>query len=272
MKKELLITRGGYRNAGLFSYVGQVIGNLHVSDERGIPMWVDIHDSPYSDSEVGKNTWDYYFKQPYGITEKDLGDYNIQLDTEWFEGKLDTITPNFTDEIVARARALTKKYIRPVDHIYKIIEDFKKQNLPKAYGSIHYRGTDHHYGTPDGTFPLIPFSYYFSYIEQLLSKFDKVLVCSDQSNFIDESIKEFGQDKIAAYNSIRSNSHLPIHYSNAGNKYKTGEDVVVESFLMSQSKYLIRTCSGVTHFSIFNAHDPEFKFVNIDEVYYGRKH
>ena len=33
MKREhILITNGGYRNAGLFSYVNQVIGNLHVAD------------------------------------------------------------------------------------------------------------------------------------------------------------------------------------------------------------------------------------------------
>ena len=98
------------------------------------------------------------------------------------------------------------------------------------------------------------------------------MVCSDQQDFIDKATNMFGTNKIVSYPSIRSTSHVAVHYNNNGAKYRTGEDVTIESFLMSESKYLIRTCSGVTHFSIFNSHDPEFKFTNIDEIYYGKKH
>jgi hypothetical protein len=273
MNKKLMITNGGYRNAGLFSYVGQVIGNLHVSDAEGVDMWVNLPHSPYLEQNRGLNCWDYYFKQPFGITEKDLKNYDEINEKEWFDGKLDTITPNFTTETVIRARELCKKYIKPIPLIEDKINEFKEKVIEtKKYASIHFRGTDHHYGTPDGTFPILSQNIYFEYISQLLTKFEKVLVCSDQQDFVDNSINNFGRDKIVAYPSIRSKNHVAVHYNNEGNKYRTGEDVVIESFLMSDSKYLIRTCSGVTHFSIFNSQDSEFKFVNIDEHHYGRKH
>ena len=60
-QNKVLVTNGGYRNAGLFSYVGQVIGNLHVSDLLDLPMWVNIHHSPYLEEQRGLNCWDYYF-------------------------------------------------------------------------------------------------------------------------------------------------------------------------------------------------------------------
>lgn len=272
-KEKLMITNGGGRNAGLFSYVGQVIGNLHVSDSLGLKMWVNVPHSPYFEPNRGPNCWDYYFEQPYGVHFKDLETFEELDEQEWFEGRLDTITPNFTEETVTRSRYLTAKYIKPVTLIQEKINKFKQDVLQtNSYGAVHFRGTDHHYGTPDGTFPIIPQSIYFNYIEQLLTKFEKVLVCSDQQDFIDNSVKTFGSNKIAFYPSIRSQNHIAIHYNNNGVKYQTGEDVVIEAVLMSTSKYLIRTCSGVTHFSIFSAQDPEFKFVNIDEIYYGRKH
>lgn len=273
MNDTLMITNGGGRNAGLFSYVGQVIGNLHVSDSMGLPMWINIHHSPYLELNRGRNCWDYYFKQPYNLQESDVKNFKNIDEKEWFDGRIDTITPNFTEDTIKRARELTKKYIKPVLLIEQKIENFKKDVIKTSnYGAIHFRGTDHHYGTPNGTFPIIPQQIYFNYIEQLLTKFEKVLVCSDQQDFVDNCTTLFGANKIVFYPSIRSKNHLAIHYSNDGFKYQTGEDVTVEAFLMSDSKYLVRTCSGVTHFSIFNAHDPDFKFVNIDEVYYGRKH
>ena len=62
-KDTLLITNGGTRNAGLFSYVGQVVGNLHVADLQQRAMFVRINQSPYFDPSKGNNCWEYYFEQ-----------------------------------------------------------------------------------------------------------------------------------------------------------------------------------------------------------------
>lgn len=267
---SILVTLGGFRNAGLFSYVGQVIGNLHVADLTDTPMWINIHDSPYLEKERGLNCWDYYFEQPYGLTKEDLVGKNV-LEHEWFEGGIRNLcTPYLTNESIARARELTKKYIRPLPIIKEKIEKFKNEVIQtESYGAIHFRGTDHFYNNlPGDAHPIIPQKVYFEYIKKLLNNFEKVLVCSDQQDFILNSSNIFG-NKVVSYPSFRSSNQLAIHYNNEGIKYQTGEDVVIESYLMSYSKLLIRTCSGVTHFSIFNSNENTFKFVNLDDIYYG---
>jgi len=270
--ETLMVTNGGYRNAGMFSYIQQVIGNLHVADSKGLKMWINLPHTPYMDLLKGDNCWDYYFLQPFGITKNDLPNYVID-EQEWFEGKIDTITPNFTPETLQRAKVLISKYIKLQPNIQNKIESFQKEVIKTPnYGSVHFRGTDHHYNAAAYTFPIIPHDIYFNYIDQLLTKFDKVLVCSDEQQFIDSSLAKFGSEKIVSYPSIRSDNKVAIHYSNIPNKFTAGEDVIIESYLMSYSKYLIRTCSGVSLFSVFNSQDPSFKYLNIDEVYYGKKH
>lgn len=268
--KRVMVTNGGYRNAGLFSYVGQVIGNLHVADITNTKMYVDLPHTPYQEPSRGSNCWDYYFLQPHNLTKEDLSNYDVVDEREWFDNKLETTIPNLTEETIIRAREITKKYIRPIPLIADKILKFKNKVIKTSnYASIHYRGTDHYYFSPSEAYPLIPQDVYFNYIEQLLTKFDKVVVCSDQQDFIDRSVSLFGEERVVSYPSNRSMNHLAIHYNNEGMKYKTGEDVVIESYLMSESKYLIRTCSGVTHFSIFNNQDPDFIFANIDDYYYN---
>jgi len=271
-EKILMVTNGGYRNAGLFSYVLQVIGNLHVSDNRNLKMYVNIHHGPYLNLLKGPNCWDYYFKQPYGLTKTDFKIFEKIEEKEWFDDKLEIITPNLTEDVIKRARELTKKYIKPTDIIRNKIDDFKKNVIgSEKYASVHFRGTDH-YSDPNSAFPIMPQDIYFQYIDKLLMNFEKVLVCSDQQDFVDNATKKIGENKIVSYPSIRSKNASAIHYSDEiKDKYQAGEDVVVESYLMSESDFLIRTCSGVTHFSIVNSQNPNFKFINIDEVYYGRK-
>ena len=271
-QNSIFVTVGGFRNAGLFSYVGQAIGNLHVADLKKTPMWINIHNSPYLEEERGLNCWDYYFEQPYGLTKDDLVGKNV-LEREWFEGNINLCTPNLTSESITRARELTKKYISPLPLIKSKIEKFKNEVIQTdSYGAIHFRGTDHFYNnSPGHAYPIISQDVYFRHIDQLLSIFEKVLVCSDQQDFILNSKNRFG-DKVVSYPSFRSSNHLAIHYNNEGIKYQTGEDVVVESYLMSYSKLLVRTCSGVTHFSIFNSDEKTFKFIDMDDIYYRGAH
>jgi len=271
----LLITNGGSSLRGLFSYVAQVIGNLHVADLQQRAMYVKIPSSPYWNPLKGNNCWDYYFKQPYEIDENYFSLFNTQFEAEWFGGRLNTIAPDLNSDVISRAKELTKKYIAPKDFIRCKIDQFKLTQIQtNDYAAIHFRGTDHYRGAIEQSMPIIPQAIYHQYIEQLLKSFSKVLICSDQQDFITNTIQQFG-NSVIYYPSIRSSDEhdQAIHYNEKIiDKYSAGEDVVIESYLMSESKYLARTCSGVTNFSIWNNQDPEFKFINIDELYYGQTH
>lgn len=258
---ELMIVDSGYHLRGLFSYVNQVISNLHVADKENKFVLVDLHTTPYNDFNKGSNCWTYYFKQIPYLNKEDLYLFKKITKKVWFDNGLD-MNPILNTRLIKRANELIKKYIFVKDHIINKKNEFQN-NVIKTnnYASIHYRGTDHIQDCE-----MLDKSLYYDNINSIIDKYDKILICSDEQSFIDDLILVYGSDKIIAYPSFRSTNKTPIHFSNNGFNYKNGEDVLIESLLMSDSKFLIRTTSNVTAFSIFNNIDLKYK--NIDQIYH----
>ena len=253
---------GGDRRAGLFSYVLQVISNLHVAEECGMDLYVKFTNNPYTE-EKGSNTWDYYFTQPFGITESQVSQYIGYLKDDWFFGNLKCGNPILTKEVITRTQELVSKYIFPKPHILSKKDRFISDYIQTDnYASIHFRGTDHIIDAPT-----LNKQIYVDNIQNIFNSYEKILVCSDEQPFVDEVKMLFGANKIVSYPSIRSTSKIPIHHNNIGQKYQTGEDVLIESLLMSQSKYLIRTVSNVTHFAIFNNKHLQYKHIDDLNLY-----
>jgi hypothetical protein len=269
-ENKLMVIDSGVHERGLCSYILQAISNLHVSNLTGIKAYINYHASVYNDPKIGLNMWDYYFEQPFGINYEDLKNYK-NIDTKiWFDGHIHFHKHKlFTEETRKIANDIITKFIKVKPHIQKIIDDFKTDFIKyENYAAIHYRGTDGH--IKDITEWLTPpKSLYFSAIPQMLERYDIVLLCSDEQPFIQECKEKYG-DKVIAYNSTRSidgspNSGIHLNGNNRNFKYKSGEDVLLESLLMSQSKFLVRTPSNVTRFAIMS--NLQLKYVNIDKDY-----
>lgn len=256
-----MIVDSDTNHRGLFSYVLQVISNLYVADYENKELLVDLHTTPYNN--LNENCWTNYFYQPFKLKKKDYNNYTSFNRSSWFNGHL-SIKPILKEDVIKKCNILIKKYIKVKENIIQIKDNFKKEVIKtENYAAIHYRGTDHVLDCE-----LLPKEIYFKNIEENIDKYEKFLVCSDEQNFIDEVALIFGCDKIVAYPSVRSNSGCPIHYNNENFKYKSGEDVLIESLLMSESKFLLRTVSNVTHFSIFNNENLIYK--NLDEPLYQK--
>jgi hypothetical protein len=260
-KKELLIVDSETNKRGLFSYVLQVVSNLYVADLENKELLVDLHTTPYND--IGENCWANYFNQPFRLKKSDYNDYSIFNRKAWFDNHL-VIKPILDDNTIKICNFLINKYISIKTDILDIKNCFKKDIIKtENYASVHYRGTDHVVDCE-----ILDKNIYFQNIEKIINDYDKILICSDEQNFIDEVVLNFGCDKIVSYPSIRSNSGAPIHYNNENFKYKSGEDVLIESLLMSESKFLMRTVSNVTHFAIFK--NENLKYKNLDEHLYKK--
>lgn len=259
--KELMIVDSGTNHRGLFSYVLQVISNLYVADSENKELLVDLHTTPYNN--IDENCWTNYFYQPFRLKKSDYNNYNLFNRNIWFDKHL-SIRPILNKNIIEICNILIKKYINIKEHILEKKESFK-QNVIKTenYASVHYRGTDHAIDCE-----ILPKEIYFENIQKNIDKYEKILVCSDEQNFIDEVVLHFGCDKIVYYPSTRSILGIPIHYNNENFKYKSGEDVLIESLLMSDSKFLLRTVSNVTHFAIFK--NENLKYKNLDEHLYEK--
>ena len=143
-----------------------------------------------------------------------------------------------------------KHYIKYDKRILDMFDNFYDKNM-KGFKilAIHVRGTDikesynniefkkmniHKKGLDD----------YFKCVDLYINNYDKILICTDEQKILDSFINRY-KSKVIYYDSIRSTDGSPIHLNNNNDKFKAGQDVVVESLLMSKCSFFIHGFSNV---------------------------
>lgn len=257
---KIYVNIPGHRYAGLMSYFVQVVSNLNVVMGTSNKMYIKFDENMrYQDLRYGKNVWDYYFKQPFEFTAEEV-EAAIKIKDVWFDGNL-TILPRLTQEVTNRGSEIIRSHIHLKPHIQEKIDKFLLDNtLPTdKILAAHKRGTDH---ISDA--PLLPIETYFECIDSYINSYDKLLFCTDEEYIIDEFKQRYG-NKLICYNSIRAteNNNVGIHQSvGLRNPYKMGEDVIIETYLMSKSNFLIKTVSNVSNAALLI--NSSLKYVEID--------
>jgi len=244
------VTIPGPRMAGLFSYVMQVMQNLSAIEGTEHKLYIKFDKYMlYLDARAGKNVWDYYFKQPFTFTAEDILNHGKE-EVIFLENKKATRFPFIARPVsidVDRGRQICKKYIEVKPHILDKVNNFCSINFNgKKYFSIHRRGTDHYKDAP-----ILDLKDYFIAADKKFNEYEYGLICSDELSSINAFKKRYG-NKIKFYDSIRSDGPAGIHYSNGLQApYKMGEDVLIESILMSKSDHIIKTVSAVSTFAVY---------------------
>ena len=256
---NLYIATSGHR-VGLFSTVLKALSSLSAIDKLDAKLYFDWNDDlPYLDPEHGLNVWDYYFLQPFDVSEEEL-ESPFQT-TPLLGGG----TPFYgiirpTEAQLAEGRMLCKKYIKIQPHILKIVDDFMIENelVKGEYFAMHRRGTDHKMDAP-----ILPLEDFYREADGLFEKYDKCVLCTDEVHTVDAFTEKYG-DKVCTYDAIRSTDDKGVHTGGFQSQaYKLGEDVMVESLLMANSDFLIKTVSGVSLFSIYYNDTLEYKDIDL---------
>lgn len=257
---KIYINIPGNRCSGLMSYFVQVVSNLNVVLNTQNKLYVKFDENMrYQDLRYGKNVWEYYFKQPFEFTKEEVVSAEKIKDV-WFENNLQ-IPSRLTSDVIMSGGDIVKKYIFLLPHIkHKIDKFINDNNLSESrILAVHKRGTDH-----INDAPILPIETYYYYIDRYIDLYDKILLCTDEEYSVAEFKQKYG-DKIITYNSIRTTerNNIGIHQSiGLSNPYKMGEDVIIETYLMSQSDLLIKTVSNVSNSALFI--NPSLKYVEID--------
>jgi hypothetical protein len=257
---KIYVNIPGHRYAGLMSYFIQVIANLHVVNNTHDKLYVKFDENMrYQDLRRGKNVWDYYFEQPFDFIKEEV-ERAVKTKGVWFENNL-AIPSRLTADVRHICGELIQKYIKLKPHVQKKIDEFielNKQNGDKIL-AVHKRGTDH---ITDA--PILPINEYFKSVDMYIKSYDKLLLCTDEEYTVDEFRQRYG-DKLITYNSIRSveRNNIGVHQSiGLANPYVMGEDVIIETYLMAYSDFLIKTVSNVSNSALLI--NPEIKYVEID--------
>ena len=266
---------------GMFSVVNELIDHFYVGDLNGYKIKPRWKRSPYKSAEHGDDVFLYYFEPLYtpNANDEEIGRVKKHARRK---GNLITPTENgYLDQPKSRevVQKIIEKYIKLKKNIIKKINDFEKNNFKdKKILGVHLRGG----GILTGTYhPLnsdnvdekkkqkialkngVPYELFFEEIDKYLNdnKDASIFLCSDSEDVILQCKKKY-EDKIITYDSTRTNVGEMHHDNSLQNmKYKLGEDILVEAYLLSKTDYLIHGSSNVTNFVLCNNSKLENHFV-----------
>jgi hypothetical protein len=240
---------------------------LHHPNQK---YYIDFTDSIYK-VNPDDNIWNYFFEQPHSVNYptqdnilKGVGLINSQT-TEYIWRD---ILPQTFEEIHNRRimfNSIIKQYFVLNTNIKIKIDNFVKENFTnlKILG-LHFRGTDH----PQKK----NMKDYFFEIDKVVNNYDKIFICSDENSRF-EIAKSYYGAKVISYDAIRSfNDGTPLHmpwYEQRWTRnrsfeyqYKIAEDVIVESYILSNVDYLF--CCGPSNVNYFSrAINPNLKAMEI---------
>lgn len=265
---RLLYLTSGDRRAGICSYVMQVIAMAKFCKDQNIPMYIDFSQDMlyYKNGRTTDNVWEYFFEQP---------SYSLNLDqyekiiAVWFQDER-ALTPeqpaswmryDKNSNFLKNARQYCKEFVKIKSELLDTANKFIKNNTSGNYLAVHKRGCDHdnrNYFKLDD---------YFTETDKHIDQYEQLLVCSDEQFSIDSFKDRYGK-KVISYNSVRETNPAEavngVHYKKRQDNfvYNNGRDCIIESYLMSNSKFLLKTVSNVSSFAVMLNENLDFEWID----------
>lgn len=256
------VIKPGHLYVGFCGYLWQVIRAMFKYPNDQYYIYI-------GNPSGGPNVWDFYFKQPHvevpphpSLVKSEVG---IIFDEESeFVDVYPCMKRLSDEERMARRRKfgeITKKYFVLKPEVQAKVDEFKQKHFDgkKVFG-FHVRGTDH----PDKK----DISDSFPKLDAMLEKYDTMYASTDEAEIM-RALQERYQGRMISYPSnTRSDScdfQMPrtessehthafrynalINWTRENSGYQIGEDIIVETYLMASTNFLLAACnSNVNYF------------------------
>jgi len=260
----------GARREGFFSNFLHTIDRMIYCDKHDLTPVInwETDNFLYADKSITEsNCWKYYFEN--------INNHNLDNIPDYDYTKEFTMPPyveySFRDiphhqhiidlNTFDSKREFVNKYISKIKikkHIQEKINKFVDKNF-KGYKvlGVHVRGTDKWADVPGGNQIHSRFENYDSLVLKEVESYDKILICTDSKRALLHFKKKY--NNVVYYNSHRMINHTgdSIHFTRGS--YSTGEDVLVESVLLSKCDKIIMTDSNVSLAALY--FNPTIPFV-----------
>lgn len=247
------------RNDGFFSNLFEIIEILNRL-EKNQEMFTKINILNFSKrySNTGSNSFYDFFENR--IEKMNLPIYNCKIEAPLIFNNVNCYDIFVDLNKIKHINGLLKKYIHPnkiiKDKINEFVDDKFKNN--KILG-VHIRRTDH-----DHHNKFINFIEYENIINSKISKYGKLFIMTDELNALNYFEDKFKEKIVFIDDIIRSNDNVGLHYKNNVNKNKIGEDVIVESIVLSKCDCIIAIASNVSMFSLCNQNISNFHMLDLN--------
>ena len=230
-----------YPSAGLFSNITFILNHLKICEKMKFIPIIDMKNYPTIYNEKKKiqrtnNSWEYYFKNlnKYNLN-KVYKSKNVFLSNLKFERNM------YLDMTNTEISKYLKK-IKVKESIISKVNAFQKKNFKKKQKilGVHFRGST--YKTARGhAFPLTV-HLMIKNINNLINNYnyEKIFVVTEEDRYLKILKNTFG-DKLFFYNSYRMKFLDSFEiYPRKNHRYLLGEEILIESLLLSK-------CDGLTY-------------------------
>lgn len=260
---NIYIIRRLNTKSGFFSNFMYILGHIIYCDFNGYTPVIDMknYKTPYNEKVKildTFNAWEYYFLQPNSKISlaKAYRSKNAILSANKYLYEYVECYDILDKERIKYLNSFIKKYI----HIRKEIEEeieteysiIKDNEYTRILG-VHIRGTDM-ISTKDHPHPPTIDDYIIAIQEELnIRVYNKILVCSDDENYIRRLTLDFGH-LIVTTNSYRSRDAInPPHHLVSDRElhhFNLGKEVLRDMIFLSKVESLICCHSNVSMVAI----------------------
>ena len=246
------------RKAGFFAELTTVIRHIKQIKDNGNKIYVDWNkdNSLYYDVNYGENVWEYYFEKIDGNLENNieyvLNDY-ISMD-------------NYRDlNIRETFNKIYTEFIKLNEDTQNIINENIKIVNNNTLG-VHVRKTDKFLGHSFNEPMAMPVDdeLVFKLIDERLMNYDNLFLATDCEDTYN-NFKNYYGDKMINNFRLRGSGNNAIHTSNQNNGYKKGLECLIDSYILSNCGFLIRSTSNLSSFSMFL--NLNLECININEIF-----
>lgn len=283
--KETIILVPHLPPAGMFSTFINIIGMLQLY-EFGCYAGIKVDfgtQGLYYDTQYGENWWSYYcdpievgtgFNQfpriscgfDYPLDRSFIIQNGLDESGNGYPSSYPIYAITLPEFFLSREKVseLICKYIKIKKQITDKVESFLLKNFKRKYViGIHYRGTD-----KISEAPRVLYETVFTTINEIIKNYHqknyKLFVATDEQDFLDW-IKEKFPNRVIYQNALRSLTGDPLHIP-PQSPYQQGEEALIDSILLSNCNYLIRTSSNLSLWSSFI--NPTLPVTELNKRYY----
>jgi hypothetical protein len=249
---------------GFFSSLFYVINNCHIAERTNDDIRICNFSKCYVDPGMTVPTSFHQYYEDI-INDRNLKhdvDFSHFLNIERFAWQGTTTIVLFIKNYEERRyfSFLIKKYLKIKSHIQEKINKHLENFKGKKVLGVHIRQTDHHiHGN------LISPLYYVHLIKEMLNNYDMLYVMTDNKEDLELMKSNFKDNLYYLEDVTRSEkrSSMAVHNDpNYKNRYKLGEDILIETMLLSNCDTAIMTNSNIMNFVM--AYNPNIKYNILD--------
>lgn len=260
--KTIYVIKPDYQDGveGLLSLIHKQVLYIEHAKKRGYVPFVDWKNfkTQYYDGKT--NVWNYFFKQPSKLSEKEVyQSKNVYL-SGW---TLKNINPSglfeadifFDKEIEQKSYEILKKNLAFSDEVLELLEsEAEVLDIDNCIG-VYVRGTDYVKLRPSGEYVQPNVKQVEEQISKFIEKYQApIFLVTEDGNIYDELVKDFGNSiRIVSYDSFVRNYDGKDVLSKSNvlddDKKQRGQKYLVKMILLSRCKYLISSITQGAKFS-----------------------